>query len=116
MGFKPLAWIALAVLLVGLVTSSTGAVAASQDDDDGNPITGEALARASAAALKFTGGGRVTDTEVGDEEGSYEVEVTLDDGRQVDVHLNENFEVIGHETDDETPDDDGPGDDEPNGD
>jgi hypothetical protein len=69
------------------------------------PITGEALERASAAALESTGGGRVTGTEVGDEEGYYEVEVTLPDGRQVDVHLDASFKVIVTEGD-------GPGDDE----
>jgi hypothetical protein len=63
------------------------------------PITGTALARASAAALEHTGGGRVTDTEAGDEGGAYEVEVTLADGSQVDVHLDAGFAVIGDEAD-----------------
>ncbi len=63
------------------------------------PITGEALTKASAAALQHTGGGRVTDTEVGDEESYYEVEVTLADGRQVDVQLDENFRFVGSKTD-----------------
>ena len=64
------------------------------------PITGEALEKASAAALDYLGEGRVTGTEVGDEEGYYEIEITLDNGRQVDVHLNEKFEVLGQEADD----------------
>ena len=50
---------------------------------------GPALDKASAAALEHTGEGRVTETEVGDEESYYEVEVTLDDGSQVDVQLDE---------------------------
>ena len=50
-------------------------------------------------ALREAGGGRVTGTEVGDEEGYYEVEVTLPDGRQMDVHLNQKFTVLGTETD-----------------
>ncbi len=41
--------------------------------------------------------GEVTDTEVGDEESCYEVEVNLDDGRQVDVQLDEDFAVVGSE-------------------
>lgn len=79
-----------------------------EDDDAGEqPITGEALDQASAAALEYTGGGRVTDTEVGDEDGYYEVEVTLDDGSQVDVHLDESFNVLGEEADrDESEDED----------
>ena len=40
------------------------------------------------------GGGRVTETEVGDEDGYYEVEVTLDDGSQVDVALDKDFTVL----------------------
>jgi hypothetical protein len=63
------------------------------DDGAGQPISGGALNRASAAALDATGGGRVTGTEFRDEEGYYEVEVTRDDGSQVDVHLDHNFNV-----------------------
>ncbi len=61
------------------------------------PITGADLEQTSAAALARTGGGRVTETEVGDEESRYEVEVTVDDGSQVDVQLDERFEVVGSE-------------------
>ncbi|MGH9022197.1 MAG: hypothetical protein ACRDV9_03720, partial [Acidimicrobiia bacterium] len=67
---------------------------------------GEALVRATAAALEHTGSGRVTGTEVGDEESLYEVEVTLDDGRQLDVQLDANFEVVGAAADIDSPDDD----------
>jgi hypothetical protein len=75
------------------------AIAAATDDGEGTPITGPALQRASAAALAHTGQGKVTATEVGDEEGYYEVEVTLDSGKQVDVHLDRNFHVIDSSTD-----------------
>ena len=43
----------------------------------------------------------MTGTEVGDEEGAYEVEVTRADGSQVDVHLDEHFGVIGQDRDGE---------------
>ncbi len=59
------------------------------------PITGPDLERASAAALAYLGEGRVTETEIEDEESYYEVEVTLDDGRQIDVQLDEAFNVVG---------------------
>jgi hypothetical protein len=52
----------------------------------------------------------VTETEVGDEESLYEVEVTLDDGTQVDVQLDEDFNVVGDERDG-AGEDEGPGDD-----
>ena len=81
--------------------SETGGVLAS--DDGGSevevPITGTDLEKAAAVALAYTGGGRVTETEVGDEESYYEVEVTLDDGSQIDVQLDENFSVVGSESD-----------------
>lgn len=60
-------------------------------------ITGRALEQAGAAAIAHMGDGRVTDSEVGDEEGYYEIELTLDDGRQVDVHLDEAFNVLSTE-------------------
>jgi uncharacterized membrane protein YkoI len=58
------------------------------------PITGTGLEQATTAALAFVGHGRVTATEIGDEESYYEVEITLDDGSQIDVQLNERFEVV----------------------
>jgi uncharacterized membrane protein YkoI len=90
-----------AAAAVVVAAAGTGIAVASSADDDGSetPITGAALDRASAAALDETGGGRVTGTEAGDEEGAYEVEVTLDDGRQVDVHLDERFRVLSTEGD-----------------
>jgi uncharacterized membrane protein YkoI len=71
-------------------------------DDSEAPISGQALDRASAAALQATGGGTVTDTETGDEESYYEVEVTLDDGSQVDVQLDRGFNVVGQSADEES--------------
>ncbi len=62
-------------------------------------IGGSALDQASAAALDYLGGGEVTDTEVGDEESKYEVEVTNADGTQTDVQLDGDFNVVGDETD-----------------
>lgn len=61
------------------------------------PISGLDLETASSAALEYLGEGRVTGTEIEDEESYYEVEVTLDNGRQVDVQLDEQFNVVGSE-------------------
>jgi uncharacterized membrane protein YkoI len=85
--------------VVALAAAGSGIAVAAGGDDDEQPITGAALEQASAAALAHTGGGRVTETEVGDEESYYEVEVTLDDGSQVDVQLDESFHVVGSEAD-----------------
>lgn len=102
---------------IGLGTAVAAAVAVggiavasgSGGGDSETPITGDALERASAAALAHTGGGTVTDTEVGDEESLYEVEVTLDDGSEVDVQLDENFQVVGAEAEDPNEVDDSDG-------
>ena len=97
-----------AAAVIVLAGGAGVAVAAAGDDEDVRPdvaITGDALEQASEAALAHLGEGEVTDTEVGDEEGYYEVEVTLDDGGQVDVHLDEDFTVLGDERDGEEPGD-----------
>jgi hypothetical protein len=96
--------IGAAALGVGaLLCTGAGVAVAQGGDDDGHdvPITGAELDKASAVALQETGGGRVTGSEKGDEEGAYEVEVTLDDGSQVDVHLDSNFHVIDAKGDSE---------------
>lgn len=88
----------LTALAVGVATAGGVAVAGGDEDDTPDrPISGAALERAAAAALAHTGGGEVTATEVGDEESLYEVEVTLPDGSQVDVQLDESFAVVSEE-------------------
>ncbi len=83
-----------AIGIAATVGITAAAAASTNGDDTELPITGTALTRASEAALDHTGQGRVTDTEVGDEESYYEVEVTLDNGREVDVQLDEAFQVV----------------------
>ena len=89
------------VAVAGAAVAAGGiAVAGAAGNESEAPITGDAYDRASAAALAHLGEGTVTDTEVGDEESLYEVEVTLDDGREVDVQLDENSDVVGSEHED----------------
>ena len=87
------------VLALGALSAGI-AIAAGVGDDD-KPLTGSALDKASAAALKHTGGGTVVETEVGDDGAAYGVEIRLEDGSQVEVNLDENFDVIGDEADDD---------------
>ena len=94
----------LVIALVAGLAVALGAVtltAVAQGGDDDQPITGPALEQATKAALEHTGGGTVTETEVGDDGAAYGVEVRLDDGRQVEVNLDENFNVIGQAADDD---------------
>jgi uncharacterized membrane protein YkoI len=100
---------AIAALAAGGVAI---AGASGDDDETDRPIRGPEVQRASAAALAATGGGKVTETEVGDEEGAYEVEVTRADGSQVDVHLDKHFTVLNSVLDDDDAgEDDAAGDD-----
>ena len=94
-------WTAIAaVLLVAAIAGGAGVVVATGGDDD-EPLTGTTLDKATEAALEHTGGGTVVETEVGDDGAAYGVEVRLDDGRVVEVNLDENFQVKGQENDDD---------------
>ena len=98
----PKRWIAGAAIAV--VTLGIGAGVASASGGGGEssqPITGAARTRAEAAALAATHGGKVTGTEISDEESRYEVEVTKIDGSVVDVQLDRGFHVVGTKTDSE---------------
>ena len=85
----------IAALAFGGVALAGGA---GDDDATERPIPGSANDRAGAVAVKHVGGGQVTGTEVGDEEGYYEVEVTRPGG-EVDVHLDRDFKVTSTEDD-----------------
>ncbi len=91
--------LAVAVLAILVVLGSGTAIATALGGEREAAITGAALGKASAAALAYVGEGWVTETEVGDEDGYYEVEITRDNGSQVDVQLDENFKVLGQEAD-----------------
>ena len=95
----------ITITTVAALAAGGTAIAAGARDDDATerPISGDALNKAKAAALADTPG-RVTGTEVGDEESYYEVEVTRPDGSQADVQLDREFRVVSSATDDENED------------
>ena len=94
-------WIVGAGLAVAM---AGGLVAAATDGDVDQELTGATRGRAVAAALAATGGGTVLETEAGDDGAAYGVEVRLDDGRQVEVNLDESFKVVNQEPDEDRPD------------
>lgn len=98
------AFAAVAALGAGGAAIATAASGGGDDVSD-KAITGTALDRASRAALAHTGGGKVTGTEVGDEDSYYEVEVTRGDGSQVDVQLDRSFHVVRAQGDSDTVED-----------
>ena len=93
------------------IAGATSGGGERDDDATDKAIAGDARGKAISAALKHTGGGKATETEVGDEEGAYEVEVTRADGSQLDVHLNRDFKVISEAADDDAGEQDERGDD-----
>ena len=92
-------WIAGGAIALAVVGGGTGIAIASRADDD-RPLTGSTLDRATAAALGYTGGGTVVETDTGDGGAAYGVEVRLADGRVVEVSLDENFNVLNKSADD----------------
>ena len=93
----------LAVVVAGLLLVGAGVAYATGSGEDSSSQSGGAnIEKAKSVALDHVSG-RVTGTEVGDEEGYYEVEVTKDDGSQVDVHLDKNFNILSTPADHEGP-------------
>lgn len=86
---------------IGVVAAGIGGVAAAGGGEDG-ALVGTTRTRAVESALAFTGGGTVTEAEVGDDGAAYEVEVRLEDGSAVAVGLDADFVVIGSQPDDDS--------------
>ena len=64
-------------------------------DADDQPISNADADRASKAALAAADGGTVTDLDRSDDPGeAWEVEVTMDDGSELDVALDEKFNRV----------------------
>jgi hypothetical protein len=97
-------WVAaaLAAGAIVIIAGGVGAGSAISQSGDDQELTGSIRGQAVDAALKATGGGTVTETEMGDDGATYGVEVLLSDGRQVEVNLDRDFNVIGQEADDDT--------------
>src|SRR3954469_9474696 len=93
---------ALAALALGGAALAGASSGGSDTGDTSKAITGDATAKAEKAALAETGGGKVNQTELDNENGAtYEVEVAKTDGSTVDVRLGDAFNVIVVEGDSE---------------
>jgi hypothetical protein len=64
-------------------------------EDAEKAVTGEAAAKAQAAAVKAAGGGTAGDVTTDYFGNGYEVTVTKSDGSTVEIHLDSSFEVMG---------------------
>ena len=77
-----------------VVTRSDDPVEPAGDDRDDAQLSAQEERRASAAALKVTGGGTISELDRSDDRGeAYEVEV-IKDGREHDVALDEDFRPV----------------------
>jgi uncharacterized membrane protein YkoI len=81
--------------------------------DSEERLTGPDAQKAKSAAIAAVGGGTLTEVERDDGDdgygtsgGVYEVEVTRDDGTQVEVHLDRDYDVVGQEADEDGANDD----------
>lgn len=84
---------AVAVAVVGV----GGTVWAASADDE---LQGRDRDQAGAAATEAAGGGTVVEAESSDDPGeAYEVEIRMDDGTEVEVRLDGDFNVISQHTD-----------------
>jgi uncharacterized membrane protein YkoI len=71
-----------------------------RDDDDDRVADSVDLSRAYAAAAAEAAGGTVVGIEL-DDDGGYDADVTLEDGSDVEVHLDDTFDVVRTERDDD---------------
>jgi uncharacterized membrane protein YkoI len=105
--------IAAAVVAMLLALGGAG-IAYANGGDSEEQLTGPEAEKAKSAAIAAVGGGTVTEVERddGNGTGAFEVEVTREDGSQLEVHLDGDYNVVGRQADEDGPNDnDGPNDD-----
>ena len=92
---KKKTWIIAGAVAVVVLGGAGVAVAATDPFDSDDRLSGQELESASAAALDAVGEGTVSEAErSNDLDHDYTVEVRLDNGDDVDVELDESFEVV----------------------
>jgi uncharacterized membrane protein YkoI len=105
----------IAAAVVAMLLALLGAgIAYANGSDSEEQFTGPEAEKAKSAAIAAVGGGTVTEVERDDGNGTaaFEVEVTREDGSQLEVHLDGDYNVVGQEADEDGPNDnDGPNDD-----
>ena len=95
--------VAIGAVLAALAAGGVG-IAYAVGGDSEERVTGPDAERAEAAALESVGGGTVLESEHQDSDGAgaYEVEIERPDGSQVEVYVDDRFNAVGSEADDDT--------------
>ena len=108
----------IAAAVAMLVALGAAGIAYANGGDSEEQVSGPDAQKAKSAAIEAVGSGTVTEVERDDGDdgygtsGGYEVEVKRDDGTQVEVHLEGDYNVVGQEADEDgSNDEDGPNDD-----
>ena len=90
---------------LALAAGGAGVAGAVSGGDSEGGATGPGADKATAAALRITGGGRANAVERDSEKGAtWEVEVTRPDGRTVDVRLDARYRLVAVDGDREDAD------------
>jgi uncharacterized membrane protein YkoI len=108
----------IAAAVAMLVALGGAGIAYANGGDSEEQLTDPDAQKAKSAAIAAVGGGTLTEVERDDGDdgygtsGVYEVEVKREDGTQVEVHLDGDYDVLGQEADEAgSNDEDGPNDD-----
>jgi Peptidase propeptide and YPEB domain len=105
----------IAAAVAILLALSAAGVAYANGGDFEEQVSGPDAQKAKSAAIEAVGGGTVSEVERDDGDdgyGGYEVEVKRDDGSQLEVHLDGDYNVVGQQADEDgSNDEDGPNDD-----
>jgi hypothetical protein len=102
----------IAAAVAMLLALGGAGIAYANGGDSEEQATGPDAQKAKSAAIAAVGGGTVTEVEREDGDdgygtsGGYEVEVKREDGTQLEVHLDDDYDVVGQEADEDGPNDD----------
>jgi uncharacterized membrane protein YkoI len=97
----------IAAAVAMLVALGAAGIAYANGGDSEEQLTGPDAEKAKSAAIAAVGGGTVSEVERddGNGTGAFEVEVTRDDGSQLEVHLDSDYNVVGRQADEDGPND-----------
>ena len=97
----------IAAAVAILLALGAAGIAYANGGDSEEQVTGPEAQKAKSAAIAAVGGGSVTEVERDDGNGSgaFEVEVAREDGSQVEVHLDGDYNDVGRQADEDGPND-----------
>jgi uncharacterized membrane protein YkoI len=97
----------IAAAVAMLVALGAAGIAYANGGDSEEQLTGPDAEKAKSAAIAAVGGGTVSEVERddGNGTGAFEVEVTREDGSQLEVHLDGDYNVVGRQADEDGPND-----------